>query len=103
MTRPRRAALRYFHLALVLLLLVLVVAGFWPSYYGKVLTGRADPGSRSRRVIDVISGPYGNAPVAEALGQLYVEKMFPASSKERALRMVQNIKDALADRLKTAS
>src|SRR5262249_7761148 len=73
------------------------------DFYGKVLTGRADPGPRSRRVIDVISGPNGTAPMAEALGRLYVEKMFPPSAKERALQMVRNLKDALSDRLKTVA
>src|SRR6185295_341018 len=34
-------------------------------------------------------------------GQLYVEKMFPPSAKARALTLVENVKAALADRLKT--
>ena len=71
------------------------------DFYGKVLTGRTDPGPRSRRVLQVISGPFGNAPMAEALGQLYVEKMFPPQAKARALELVRNVKDALADRLRT--
>jgi predicted metalloendopeptidase len=71
------------------------------EFYGKTLRGQADPGPRSRRVLQVISGPYGNAPMAEALGQLYVEKAFPPQAKARALQLVQNVKDALADRLKT--
>ena len=71
------------------------------EFFGRVLRGQADPGPRSRRVLEIISGPYGNAPMAEALGQLYVEKTFPPSAKARALAMVQNVKDALADRLRT--
>ena len=71
------------------------------EFFGKLLRGQADPGPRSRRVLEVISGPYGNAPMAEALGQLYVEKAFPPSAKARALKLVQNVKDALADRLGT--
>jgi predicted metalloendopeptidase len=71
------------------------------EFYGKTLRGQADPGSRSKRVLDIISGPYGNAPVAEALGQLYVGKAFPPEAKARALALVQNVKAALADRLKT--
>jgi predicted metalloendopeptidase len=39
--------------------------------------------------------------MAEALGQLYVEKMFPAEAKARAVKLVENVKAALADRLKT--
>jgi len=71
------------------------------EFYGRVLRGQAEPGPRSRRVLEIISGPYGNAPMAEALGQLYVEKTFPPSAKARAQAMVQNVKDALADRLRT--
>ena len=71
------------------------------EFYGKTLRGQADPGPRSKRVLDIISGQYGNAPVAEALGQLYVGKAFPPEAKARALKLVQNVKEALADRLKT--
>jgi predicted metalloendopeptidase len=71
------------------------------EFYGKTLRGQADPGPRSRRVLQIISGPYGNAPMAEALGQLYVEKMFPPEAKARALELVENLKAALADRLRT--
>ena len=71
------------------------------EFYGKTLRGQADPGPRSKRVLDIISGQYGNAPVAEALGQLYVGKAFPPEAKARALKLVQNVKEALADRLKS--
>jgi putative endopeptidase len=71
------------------------------EFYGKTLRGQTDPGSRSKRVLDIVSGPYGNAPMAEALGQLYVAKAFPPAAKARALQLVENVKAALADRLKT--
>ena len=71
------------------------------EFYGKTLRGQADPGPRSRRVLEIISGPYGNAPMAEAIGQLYVETAFPPQAKARALQLVQNVKDALAERLRT--
>src|SRR5688572_1351245 len=70
------------------------------EFYGKTLRGQAEPGSRSKRVLDIVSGAYGNAPMAEALGQLYVSKAFPPEAKARALQLVQNVKAALADRLK---
>ena len=71
------------------------------EFYGKTLRGQAEPGPRSRRVIEIISGNFGTNPMAEALGQLYVERAFPPEAKARALKLVQNVKDALADRLKT--
>ena len=71
------------------------------DFYDKTLKGVREPAPRAKRVVDIISGNFGTQPIAEALGQLYVEKMFPPSAKARAQAMVQNIKDALADRLKT--
>jgi putative endopeptidase len=71
------------------------------EFYSKTLRGQADPGPRSRRVIEIISGNFGTRPMAEALGQLYVEKAFPPEAKARAQKLVENVKAALADRLKT--
>ena len=39
--------------------------------------------------------------IGEALGKLYVAEKFPPEAKARALEMVNNLKDALADRIKT--
>ncbi|APV50851.1 hypothetical protein BWI17_14845 [Betaproteobacteria bacterium GR16-43] len=64
------------------------------------LLGIKAPPSRSRKVIDMMNGRYGDAPMAQALGQIYVEKAFPASSKARALELVQNVQGALGARLK---
>src|SRR5436853_102280 len=39
--------------------------------------------------------------IGEALGKLYVGFYFPPAAKERALELVNNLKEALADRIKT--
>jgi predicted metalloendopeptidase len=39
--------------------------------------------------------------LGESLGQLYVAEHFPPEAKTRALEMVNNLKEALADRIKT--
>jgi putative endopeptidase len=39
--------------------------------------------------------------IGEALGKLYVAEKFPPEAKARALEMVNNLKDALAERIKT--
>jgi predicted metalloendopeptidase len=39
--------------------------------------------------------------LGEALGKLYVAEKFPPEAKARALEMVNNLKEALADRIKT--
>ena len=41
--RSRRAGLRGFYVGLALLMVGVVVAGFWPSYYGKVAAGTLPP------------------------------------------------------------
>src|SRR5207249_5382141 len=39
--------------------------------------------------------------IVEALGKLYVAFYFPPEAKARALQLVNNLKEALADRIKT--
>lgn len=50
---------------------------------------------RWKRVLDATGGVLG-----EAIGKLYVEKNFPPEAKEKAMKMVENIKLAFADRIK---
>src|SRR5204862_1749440 len=69
------------------------------DFYDKTLRGVAEQPRRSKRVLDIISGNFGNNPMAEALGQLFVEKNFPPQAKARAQALVENVKAALADRL----
>ena len=56
--------------------------------------------SRHRRVILAIGGPYGAVGLGHAVGQVYVEKAFPPEAKARALELVDDVKDALRDRLR---
>jgi predicted metalloendopeptidase len=51
---------------------------------------------RWKRVVTSEDGEIG-----EALGKLYVEKHFPPQAKARALELINNLKEALADRIKT--
>jgi putative endopeptidase len=66
-----------------------------------LMKGRKAQPPRFRHVLGVISGPYGNHPMAHALAQIYVDRAFPPQAKARALEMVNNIKAALGDRLRT--
>ncbi|HEX5130251.1 MAG TPA: M13 family metallopeptidase, partial [Usitatibacter sp.] len=70
------------------------------DFYERVLTGKLEPASRSKRVLRVIGGRYGTAPLAEGLGQIYVDRAFPPQAKARMLVLVEDIKAALRDRLK---
>jgi putative endopeptidase len=62
--------------------------------YGKTLSGKEEMQPRWKRVLNTINDNMG-----EALGELYVEKYFPASSKEKMLKMVKDLQSALSDRI----
>ncbi len=42
-----------------------------------------------------------DAQIGEALGKLYVDQHFPPAAKARALELINNLKEALADRIKS--
>jgi len=64
------------------------------DFYGKTLSGKEENQPRWKRVVTVVDGSLG-----EAVGQMYVEKYFPAEAKERMLHLVQNLRLAMADRI----
>ncbi|HSJ98038.1 MAG TPA: M13 family metallopeptidase, partial [Myxococcota bacterium] len=70
------------------------------DFYERTLRGKTEPPARARHVYDIISGPYGSEPMAEALGRLFVQQRFPPEAKARALELVRNVKAALAERLR---
>ena len=65
------------------------------NFYGKYLYGQEVQQPRWRRVLNATSDCLG-----EAIGQLYVEKYFPAESKEKMVALVGNLKTALGERIK---
>lgn len=64
------------------------------AFYGKTMSGSKELRPRWRRTIDAVNGALG-----EAVGQLYVDKYFPAQAKERMLNLVDNLKSALGERI----
>ena len=66
------------------------------AFNGKYLRGTDKMRPRWKRVLDVTDGFLG-----EAIGKLYVDENFPPEAKQKALDMVNNIKLAFEDRLKT--
>ena len=64
----------------------------------QVLTGVKQDRPRWKRAVNLVSGTLG-----EAIGKLYVDKYFPASSKQRMLELVHNLQTALAQRINEAS
>ena len=65
------------------------------NFYSNYLYGQEVQQPRWRRVLNATSGVLG-----EAIGQLYVEKHFPAEAKERMLNLVGNLRTALGERIK---
>jgi putative endopeptidase len=64
------------------------------EFYGKTLTGAIKQRPRDERALQIINGSVG-----EALGKLYVEKMFPAEAKAKAEKMIKNIFLAFENRI----
>ena len=67
------------------------------EFYGKLMSGREQNRPRWKRVTSTVDGAMG-----EALGQLYVEKYFPAEAKTRMETLVQNLITALGQRIDMA-
>lgn len=64
------------------------------DFYGKVLSGRQVNQPRWKRAVNAVNGMLG-----ELVGQMYVEKYFPAAAKERMLKLVSNLQVALGERI----
>lgn len=64
------------------------------EFYGRTMSGSKELRPRWKRTIDAVNGAMG-----EAVGQLYVEKYFPAEAKERMLNLVENLKISLGERI----
>lgn len=59
------------------------------EFFGRVLTGQELPRTRWKRGVSLVSGYLG-----DAVGRLYVERYFPATSRARVERMVANVREA---------
>jgi len=64
------------------------------EFYGQKLSGKEELQPRWKRVVGVVDGSLG-----EVVGQMYVEKYFPAEAKERMLHLVKNLRLAMTDRI----
>lgn len=64
------------------------------DFYGKVLSGRQVNQPRWKRAVNSVNGMLG-----ELVGEMYVEKYFPATAKERMVKLVKNLQTALGERI----
>lgn len=65
------------------------------DFFGRTMSGRKEDHPRWKRATSQVEGQMG-----EALGKMYVERYFPASSKERMEKLVKNLQLSLAERIK---
>jgi putative endopeptidase len=66
------------------------------EFYGKFLNGQPQQRDRWKRAVAIV-----NASVGEAVGQIYVAKHFPADSKAKMNVLVENLKEAYRQRIRT--
>ena len=64
------------------------------EFFGKVMSGRKQDHPAWRRATNQVERFMG-----QALGKMYVEKFFPASAKERMVKLVKNLQIALGERI----
>lgn len=68
------------------------------DFFGKTMSGRKENYPLWKRSTNQVEAQMG-----EALGKMYVERYFPASSKQRMETLVKNLQTALAERIKAQS
>lgn len=64
------------------------------EFYGKTLSGQQEQRPRWKRALSV-----PNSILSEAVGEMYVQKYFPASSKEKMVTLVGNLQKALGQHI----
>ncbi|MDO4162793.1 MAG: M13 family metallopeptidase [Bacteroides sp.] len=64
------------------------------DFHGRTLSGSKEMRPRWKRAVDMINNSLG-----EAVGQMYVEKYFPAAAKERMATLVKNLQETLGERI----
>ena len=71
------------------------------DFYDRQFHGTQAPAPRHRRVMRTIGGDFGDQGLGMAVGRIFVDNAFSPAAKTRALELIQNVKAALGDRLKT--
>ena len=64
------------------------------DFYSRTMSGTQEMQPRWKRAVSTVSSALG-----EAVGQMYVEKYFPAAAKERMVTLVKNLQESLGERI----
>ncbi|RMF18014.1 MAG: M13 family peptidase [Alphaproteobacteria bacterium] len=67
------------------------------EFYGKVLSGRQQQRDRWKRGVQRVGSLQG---LGEAIGQVYVKRYFPPSSKRMMVDLVENLRRAFGERIR---
>ncbi len=65
------------------------------AFYGTTMAGKKEMQPRWKRAVNTV-----NSVLGEAVGQMYVEKYFPAAAKERMAQLVKNLQTSLGERIR---
>ena len=64
------------------------------DFYSRTMSGKKEMQPRWKRAVSAVEGSLG-----EAVGQMYVEKYFPAEAKARMVGLVENLRVSLGERI----
>ncbi|MCL2629610.1 MAG: M13 family metallopeptidase [Alphaproteobacteria bacterium] len=67
------------------------------DFYSRTIAGQVSPRPRWERALAVMDGSIG-----EAVGEAYVKKYFPPEAKERMEKLVENLRAAYAEHIRSA-
>lgn len=73
------------------------------AYVERAQKGAQQPAPRAERLVLLIGGNYGTAPLAQTLGEVFVHAAFPAEAARRSTLLVEDIKEALRVRIHGSS
>ncbi len=65
------------------------------DFYGRTMSGQEEPRPRWKRALGV-----PNQTLSEAVGEMYVARYFPPSSKEKMLKLVADLQTSLSDHIR---
>jgi putative endopeptidase len=66
------------------------------DFYGRTLNGQLQQRERWKRALTALDAALG-----EAVGQMYVQRYFPPESKQKVLALVENLRRAYAERMRS--
>ncbi|MGL4230866.1 MAG: M13 family metallopeptidase [Casimicrobium sp.] len=71
------------------------------DYRERAIRGLQSPAPRAERVVIDLGGATGGEPLGPALGELFVRKAFSPRAQARANEMIEDIRTAMAERIRT--